>query len=54
MQEIKTLVFDFGCVLVNLDKHRCIKSFYEIGAENIATYVDECRQEDLFHDKYVL
>lgn len=50
MQEIKTLVFDFGCVLVNLDKRRCIESFCEIGAENIASYVDECRQEDLFHD----
>ena len=50
MQEITTLVFDFGCVLVNLDKQRCIKSFCEIGAENIATYVDECRQEALFHD----
>lgn len=47
---IKNIVFDFGCVLVNLDKHRCVKAFDRIGANAISSYVDECRQEDLFHD----
>lgn len=46
----KNIIFDFGCVLVNLDKHRCIDALRSIGAESIAWYVDECRQEDLFHD----
>lgn len=46
----KNLIFDFGCVLVNLDKHRCIRALQDIGAEGVARYVDECRQEDLFHD----
>lgn len=50
MCKIKNIIFDFGCVLVDLDKHRCIEAFKNIGAENIAGYVDECRQEDLFHD----
>lgn len=50
MQEIKNIIFDFGGVLVNLDKHRCIEAFDKIGAHEIVRYVDECRQEDLFHD----
>lgn len=50
MREIKNIIFDFGCVLVDLDKHRCIDAFRRIGAGSIAGYVDECRQEDLFHD----
>ena len=48
--EIKNIVFDFGCVLVDLDKYRCVDAFNSIGAQAISTYVDECRQEDLFHD----
>jgi len=50
MCEIKNIIFDFGGVLVDLDKHRCIEAFKNIGAESVACYVDECRQEDLFHD----
>ena len=47
---IKNIVFDFGCVLVDLDKQRCVEAFNSIGAHTISTYVEECRQEDLFHD----
>ena len=47
---IKNIIFDFGCVLVDLDKQRCVETFKSIGAESISAYVDECRQEDLFHD----
>lgn len=47
---IKNIIFDFGCVLVELDKQRCVEAFRSIGAESISAYVDECRQEDLFHD----
>jgi len=43
-------VFDFGGVLTGLDKGACVKALHSIGAGNIACYVDECRQEDLFHD----
>lgn len=50
MQEIKNIIFDFGGVLVDLDKQRCIEAFDKIGAHKIVKYVDECRQEDLFHD----
>ena len=47
---IRNIIFDFGCVLVDLDKQRCVEAFRNIGAESISAYVDECRQEDLFHD----
>lgn len=47
---IKNIIFDFGCVLVDLNKQRCVEAFRNIGAESISAYVDECRQEDLFHD----
>lgn len=47
---IRNIVFDFGCVLVDLDKRRCVDAFKRIGAGNISAYVDECRQEDLFHE----
>lgn len=50
MQEIKNIIFDFGGVLVDLDKQRCMEAFDNIGAHEIVKYVDECRQEDLFHD----
>lgn len=50
MQVIRNIIFDFGGVLVDLDRHRCIEAFRRIGAGAIAGYVDECRQEDLFHD----
>jgi len=50
MQGIKNIVFDFGGVLAGLDKDACINALYDIGAGGIACYVDECRQEDLFHD----
>lgn len=46
----KVLLFDFGCILVGLNKERCIEALKKIGCERIAYYVDECRQEDLFHD----
>lgn len=48
--EAKNIIFDFGCVLVDLDKKRCVNAFNAIGAGSISMYVDECRQEDLFHE----
>ena len=49
-KNIKHIVFDFGGVLVNLDKERCVSAFDKIGAYHISSYVDECKQEDLFHE----
>lgn len=43
LKGIKNIVFDFGCVLVNLDRHKCIEALERIGAGEIAHYVDECK-----------
>lgn len=50
MVKQKILLFDFGCILVGLDKQRCTSALKKIGCGRIAYYVDECKQEDLFHD----
>ena len=46
---IKNIVFDFGGILTGLDKDRCVEALRKVGAGRIAYYVDECKQEDLFH-----
>lgn len=50
MTKPKILLFDFGTILVGLSKQRCIDALKKIGCGRIAYYVDECRQEDLFHE----
>lgn len=47
---IRNIVFDFGCILTGLDKQRCVEALRKVGAGRIAYYVDECKQEDLFHE----
>ena len=47
-QHIKNIVFDLGGVLCGLDAERCIRAFHQIGAEEVAVYVEEHRVEDLF------
>lgn len=48
LEGIRNIVFDFGCVIVDLDKHKCIEALDAIGAHTISSYVDECRQTDMF------
>lgn len=48
--KIHNLIFDFGCVIVDLDKQKCIEALERIGAGEIAHYVDECKQIDMFLD----
>lgn len=45
---IKNLVFDFGCIIVDLDRQKCIDALNGIGAHRISSHVDECRQTDMF------
>ena len=49
-QRSRLLLFDFGCVIVGLDKKRCVDALYKVGCGAIAGYVDEHRSEDLFHE----
>ena len=46
----KLLLFDFGAILVGLDKQCCIRALRKVGCGEIASYVDEHRSEDLFHE----
>lgn len=48
--KLRNIVFDFGCVIVDLDKQKCIHALESIGAGEIAHYVDECKQIDMFLD----
>ena len=49
-QNVKNIIFDLGCVLVGLDKQRCVRAFEQIGAGDVASYVRDHRTADLFFD----
>lgn len=49
-QNVKNIIFDLGCVLVGLDKQRCVRAFEQIGAGGVAAYVRDHRTADLFFD----
>lgn len=48
MKDIKNILFDFGGVIVGLDKQKAINRFKEIGLANIEDYVNEFRQSGIF------
>jgi len=45
---ITTLIFDFGGVLINLDLPRCIQRFKNLGFENVDRYLSNFGQSDFF------
>lgn len=45
---IKNLLFDFGGVIVNINKDNAVKRFKEIGVDNIEEYLGEFRQKGIF------
>lgn len=45
---IKNLVFDFGGVIVDLDKDNAIRQFKEIGVHNIEDYIGLYAQQGIF------
>lgn len=45
---IKNLLFDFGGVIIGINKENAIKRFKEIGIENIEDYLGEFRQKGIF------
>lgn len=47
-KNIKNLLFDFGGVIVNINKENAINRFKEIGVSNIEDYLGEFRQEGIF------
>lgn len=48
IHKIKNLIFDFGGVLVSLDKARCLEAFARIGFPRAAEMIDAYSQQGLF------
>lgn len=48
MSEIKNILFDFGGVIVSLNKQQALDRFTAIGFPNIEDYLNEFRQEGIF------
>ena len=45
---ISTLIFDLGGVIVDLDLPKCIQNFKDLGLENIKQYLSNFGQKDFF------
>lgn len=45
---IKNIIFDFGGVLINLDRQRCINNFKQIGLDNVEDLIDPYAQQGVF------
>lgn len=48
MEGIRNLIFDFGGVLINLDRQRCVSSFRKMGLENVEEFISPYTQQDIF------
>lgn len=49
-KNIKNLLFDFGGVIVSLNKQNALNRFKEIGVTNVEEYLNEFRQSGIFLD----
>lgn len=45
---IKNLIIDFGGVLIDLDRRRCIENFKKLGLSDVETMLDVCHQQGFF------
>ena len=50
LDNISTLIFDFGGVLVNLDKECCIRNFNALGVKNTDKFLGNFGQQGMFLD----
>lgn len=48
MENIKNILFDFGGVIVGLNKQNALNRFKELGISNIEDYLNEFRQSGIF------
>ena len=50
---IKNLLIDFGGVLIDLDRRRCIEQFRRLGMPDVENMLHDCHQEGFFqlHEK---
>ena len=45
---IKNLLIDFGGVLINLDRPRCIENFKKLGLQNVDELLNVYHQQGIF------
>ncbi|MBP8777363.1 MAG: HAD family phosphatase [Bacteroidaceae bacterium] len=45
-----TLLFDFGGVLIDLDKQRCLDQFAALGITSVGNLLNDCHQQGFFGD----
>lgn len=49
-ENIDTVIFDFGGVLINIDYHRTINAFKELGIDDFDRLYSQANQSSLFND----
>lgn len=47
-KKIKNIIFDFGGVLIDLNRSRCIENFKKLGLLNVEELIDPFRQQGIF------
>lgn len=47
-KEIKSIIFDFGGVLINLNRQRCIDSFKQLGLNHVEDLINPFAQQGIF------
>ena len=48
MRQIKNVVFDFGGVIIDIDRDRAVKKFVEIGVKDADNLLDKYHQKGIF------
>ena len=48
MRQIKNIVFDFGGVIIDIDRDRAVKKFIEIGVRDADNLLDKYHQKGIF------
>ena len=49
MKNVKTIIFDLGGVLLNINYHKTIEKFQELGIKNAQKLYSQKKQDDLFN-----
>src|SRR6185436_4669476 len=48
MRDFKNIIFDFGGVIIDIDYHRTIEAFKQLGIKNFEEQYSKLKQSDLF------
>lgn len=50
IEGVKNLLIDFGGVLIDLDKERCLRAFEKIGVRGLENFLEDCHQRGFLND----